>query len=212
MFSFTLDTNCIIAIDEGRAEAAAIRSLVDAHSAGTAQVALVAISASERQKDGGILETFSQFRERLSALNLGHLELLKPIFYLDVTFFDWALWATDDMEVIEKKSTKFSFLKLNSFGLIIVLLEVSHPMRRPWRTDGETPSVMFKHCGAISITDAKCSSRQIRNFVLTRKSLLFFLLELIALKRQNLRWLCSMQPKSLFERSDSWISNLMGCK
>lgn len=103
MRTFTLDTNCIIAIDEGRSEAAAIRALADAHTAGTAHVALVAISASERQRDGGLLETFTQFQDRLSALGLGHLELLMPMFYLDVAYWDWAMWAEDDMEVLERK-------------------------------------------------------------------------------------------------------------
>lgn len=109
MRTFTLDTNCIIAIEEGRAEEAAIRALIDAHTAGAAQVALVAISASERQRDGSLLETFAQFRERLSALGLGHLELLMPMFYFDVTYWDWAMWPGDDMEALERAIHKVLF-------------------------------------------------------------------------------------------------------
>lgn len=60
MLTFTLDTNCAIAIaiGEGRPEAKAIRALADAHARGKANVALVAITASERQKDGEPLESF----------------------------------------------------------------------------------------------------------------------------------------------------------
>ena len=102
MRTFTLDTNCIIAVDESRKEAAAIRALADSHAAGTAHVALVAISASERQKDGGLLETFTQFQERLASLGLAHLELLMPMFYFDVTYWDWAIWSEPEMETAER--------------------------------------------------------------------------------------------------------------
>ena len=47
--TFTLDTNCIIAVDESRPEAAAILELARTHQTGRASVGLVAISASERQ-------------------------------------------------------------------------------------------------------------------------------------------------------------------
>ena len=48
-----LDTNCIAEDGEARAEAISVRVVADAHSSGTADVRLVAISASERQKSGG---------------------------------------------------------------------------------------------------------------------------------------------------------------
>jgi hypothetical protein len=47
MRTFTLDTNCLIAIDERRPEAASVRTLADAHAAGKANVAVVAMSASD---------------------------------------------------------------------------------------------------------------------------------------------------------------------
>ena len=62
MLTFTLDTNCLVAVDEGRPEAAAVRILAEAHVRGCADVAIVAISASERQRDGKMLDNFSQFR------------------------------------------------------------------------------------------------------------------------------------------------------
>lgn len=94
MLSLSLDTNCVIALDEVRndstshraTESRAVRSLVDAHTDRNADVALVAISASERQKDNGHLENFSTFQARVASLGLGHLELLHPMLYFDVTF------------------------------------------------------------------------------------------------------------------------------
>jgi len=57
---FTLDTNCLIAIDEGRPAATAVRALADAHLAGTAHVAVVAMSASEKQQHGSYLRNFDE--------------------------------------------------------------------------------------------------------------------------------------------------------
>jgi len=48
---FTLDTNCLIDLDEGRRNGPLVRALADARPA-RANVAFVAISASEKQKGG----------------------------------------------------------------------------------------------------------------------------------------------------------------
>jgi len=81
MLALSLDTNCLIDIAEGRPDSVAIRALADAHARGEASVAVVAISASEKQKNGKRLTNFDQFRARLDALALGHLEILKPMLY-----------------------------------------------------------------------------------------------------------------------------------
>jgi hypothetical protein len=96
MRTFTLDTNCLIAIDEGRPEAPTVRALADAHRARTAQEAVVAISASERQQGGGHLQSFTAFVERLRQLDLGHLDILQPMAYADITVgLDAAAPASD---------------------------------------------------------------------------------------------------------------------
>lgn len=117
MLSLSLDTNCVIALDEVRhdptshrtAEARAIRALVNAHADRKADVALVAISASERQKDNGHLENFSTFQERLASLGLGHLELLHPMLYFDVTFWDASLWSDEKMQALERSIHEILF-------------------------------------------------------------------------------------------------------
>lgn len=109
MASFTLDTNCIIAIANSEATAPAIRTLVEAHKTEKANVAVVAISASERQSGGGVIKNFDEFRARLRDLGLGHLEILKPIMYWDMTFWDWCLWADDGMQALERKIHEILF-------------------------------------------------------------------------------------------------------
>jgi hypothetical protein len=103
MRTFTLDTNCILAIDEGRSEASAIRALADAHAVGTAHVAVVTISASERQQGGGHLQSITAFLERLARLDLGHLDILDPMAYADVAYLDWCLLSDEGMEELERR-------------------------------------------------------------------------------------------------------------
>lgn len=103
MRTFTLDTNCLIAIDERRPEAADVRALADAHAAGKANVAVVAMSASEKQQDGVYIKNFEEFRERLVGLDLAHLDILKPMAYWDIGFWDWCLWSGPDMQSLEKQ-------------------------------------------------------------------------------------------------------------
>jgi hypothetical protein len=95
---FTLDHNCLIAIEkQEQPTAACLRSLIARHDAGEAEIRLVATSASERQQ-GTIpcLRDFGDFRARVARLGLGHLELLTPILTLDVSFLGWSILAADE--------------------------------------------------------------------------------------------------------------------
>lgn len=95
MRKFTLDTNCIIAVDERRADASSVLDLAAAHFQGRASVAVVAISASENQKDGTPIEDFGQFSRRLETLGLGDLEVLPTLAYYGFAFFDHCVFASD---------------------------------------------------------------------------------------------------------------------
>jgi hypothetical protein len=103
MNTFTLDTNCILALEEERGEAEAIRRLILAHDAQTANVALVAISASENQQNGLHLEHFNDFKARLGRLRLGHLPLLKPTAYWGVAFWEWCVLSDPQSMEMERK-------------------------------------------------------------------------------------------------------------
>lgn len=117
MLSFSLDTNCILALDDVRAnpessrldEAQGVLKLVTAHERLRAQVAVVAISASERQKNTAYLESFSVFQQRLELLGLAGLELLYPMAYWDITFIDASLWSDDAMQMLEQSIHEILF-------------------------------------------------------------------------------------------------------
>ena len=103
MLTFTLDTNCIIAVEEGRSEASSILQLALAHRSGLASVGVVAISASERQRDGRNLENFAEFKQRLLRVGLGDLVLLEPMMYWGVTYWGFGLLSDDKMVALERK-------------------------------------------------------------------------------------------------------------
>jgi hypothetical protein len=101
MLTFTLDTNCVIAVDEKRAEIEEIRELASAHSQERANVALVAMSASEKQKGGGYLNSFNSFERKVKELDLDHLGLVYPMCYNDISFSDACLVSDGPMAALE---------------------------------------------------------------------------------------------------------------
>jgi hypothetical protein len=101
MLSFTLDTNCLIALANNEPDATAVRALVNADDAGKARVAVVAVSASERQRERTYLADFEAFKAWLADLNLTHLEILRPIMYFGISFWDWCLWSDAEMVQLE---------------------------------------------------------------------------------------------------------------
>lgn len=95
--TITLDTNCIIALDdESRLDSAEIRRIVDAHRDGLAIVHVIAIMASEKQKEGGHLDDFKDFAARLHRMGLGDLPQVFPLLYFDVSYWGHCLLATPE--------------------------------------------------------------------------------------------------------------------
>ena len=90
-------------LDEGRPAARAVRRLASAHAVGEADIAVVAISASERQRDGGLINNFQEFLCRLETLGLRHLEILRPPLYFGISFWDWSIWANEESTQLEQR-------------------------------------------------------------------------------------------------------------
>lgn len=104
--TFTLDTNCIIEVEEGRPNAKYIQQLVQAHKNGTASVALIAMSASESQKSSHQLGSFTEFEQRTNALGFGGLEMVYPMFIFDITYWDNAIVADEhDFQLVDAMHT-----------------------------------------------------------------------------------------------------------
>ena len=110
--TFTLDTNCLIDIEKNRPGAAAVRMLADAHAAGKADVAVIAMSASENQKNGQLLCNFEEFQTYLATLDLAHLNIVNPMMHWDISFWDHCFWPDDAMLDLERKIHSILFPKM----------------------------------------------------------------------------------------------------
>ena len=108
MKRFTLDTNCIIDVEEVRANGKFVRGLVELNGKDCVIVAVSAIGASERQRSGGYAQNFSEFREKLKAIGFYGLELLPPLAYSDVCFWEHCV-AADEMDNLERKIHEILF-------------------------------------------------------------------------------------------------------
>ena len=97
----TLDTNCILDLEEDTPPAVAVRDLVARHDRGSIVLSIPSIMASERQREGVYFDDFAQFVQRLAGLGIDHLPLLPPMAYVDICFFDHSLMIDDAMESLE---------------------------------------------------------------------------------------------------------------
>jgi hypothetical protein len=96
---FTLDTNCLIDVEEERSDAPFIREIVARHGNGV-NVTVSAIGASERQSNKAYALNFSEFQAKLKAIGFDGLQLLPPLAYMDICFFDQCVMA-DETDTLE---------------------------------------------------------------------------------------------------------------
>ncbi|MBU6482635.1 MAG: hypothetical protein KGS09_19100 [Nitrospirae bacterium] len=93
---FTLDTNCLIDVEEERPNASFIRDLVALHGKNGITVAISSIGASERQRAGGYAQNFSEFQAKLKTIGFEGLEHLPPLAYWNICFFDHCVMSGEN--------------------------------------------------------------------------------------------------------------------
>ncbi|MCK4543077.1 MAG: hypothetical protein KAU17_12650 [Spirochaetales bacterium] len=103
MKKFTLDTNCIIDLEENRPNAEHVRKVVQAWKDERIELAVVAVSASENQRSGIANRHLSAFEQKLERAGLAGVQYLLPLGKWDVCYWDYELWADDEMERLESK-------------------------------------------------------------------------------------------------------------
>lgn len=111
MLKFTLDTNCLIEVDENRPGARFVERLVNSAKYEIADVAMVASSASERQKSGAYLTSFTIFRSRMDQLGFSHINILPPLLRWDMGFWNHGIWAGREDYAREKEIFDILFPK-----------------------------------------------------------------------------------------------------
>src|SRR5882762_9907969 len=97
----TLDTNCLINLENGTSQHEAVRALVEGHRSGRIRVFVTEMAASERQPGGRRHDSFEAFEKWLGTLGCGELERVLPEAYWDIAFFDHAVWG-DDSDALER--------------------------------------------------------------------------------------------------------------
>lgn len=97
---FTLDTNCILDVEDKRPNAPFLRQLVGLHQKDGIVIGVSAIGASERQRAGGYAQSFAEFQAKLKAIGFDALELLRPLAYWDIAYWDYCV-GPDENDTLE---------------------------------------------------------------------------------------------------------------
>jgi len=79
MLSFTLDTNCLIDLEENREDSKYLVDMIDHWKKGKINISVVAVSASENQKAGESNKNYAEFESKLG--NIGLAENGDSIFF-----------------------------------------------------------------------------------------------------------------------------------
>ena len=103
MKQVTIDTNCLIDLEEKRSAANAVRALHKMHQQGAIRLRVVAVSASERRPDGEYAKNFNEFQAKLASIGFDDVEILKPILYWGISFWGYAVWSGPGLIELEKR-------------------------------------------------------------------------------------------------------------
>jgi hypothetical protein len=76
--------------------------MVVLHNVGACCLRVVGIGAAELKRNHSYAETFSEFQQRLAAVELGDVEILRPIAYLGLSFVNWSVVGGDAPAELER--------------------------------------------------------------------------------------------------------------
>lgn len=154
MKSFTLDMNCLIAIENDEPAKVHVLALIEAADAKKIALSMVASGASERQPGGVYLNNIADFKERMRSLGFGSVDLLKPIGRQDISF-----GTTRSMGRRKPPLEKSRFLKRSSHDTRHLGLSTPQLMEQTWiiyhlrrAENGRTCLAMPRPFGGTSIT------------------------------------------------------------
>jgi len=147
----TLDTNCIIDLEENTSTAPFLRQLISLHDANKIILRTVAISASERKKGGTYAENFSEFKQKVAAAGLGHVKILPTLAYVGMCYVDWCYPVGEETLLFEQKIHEVLFPNIEFYYSdyctrlgIDPASDIIDPMQ----------NVMFLLCGVIFVLTA----------------------------------------------------------
>ena len=90
----TFDHNPLLQLEsKSRTTTEKLQCLVSLHDSGQITIRVSGIGASERLRGKIYAPDFSAFRERVCRLSQREFEILKPVGYWGITYWDWFLWG-----------------------------------------------------------------------------------------------------------------------
>jgi len=98
MKCFTLDSNCIVDLEECRPDAVHLEELKRIWGAGVIELAVVSVSASENQPACEAMRDHAEFEAKLKRVGLLRARELPPVGIWAFGFWDHMLWSSDKLE------------------------------------------------------------------------------------------------------------------
>lgn len=164
MLYVTLDTNCLITMQQNRPGAEQLRQLPRLHKEGQISLRLAAITASEKQRDGSYSPTFATFEDWLKDLGLSDAGVVYPLAYSDITYWDVGYFVWDAAQILEVEihSILFPKLEYQAHRHLLQFQDSDEETRRKqiaiWRNAKCDVQAFWSHCspgGGIFITNDK---------------------------------------------------------
>jgi hypothetical protein len=109
----TLDHNCIIDLKKCTANGEYIRKLINDKNN---EFFIVNIGASEMRSEGVKPERYDLFEQLLIKSGVENLSRIDPIAIYGVTFWDYGIWANDELINLSKNIESVLFGKINIEG------------------------------------------------------------------------------------------------
>jgi len=137
MKRFTLDTNCLIDIENEAPDADKIRDLYQRNENEDIRLCLPAVGASEHPKNGLEVKTFEDFNKRVAEAGIPNVELLMPYMFLNLTFLNYSMLSDESMMELDRKIHQILFPNLpylySDYCLKKGLDPQTLPLDRKWR-------------------------------------------------------------------------------
>jgi len=158
-----IDTNCIIDLEEHRKDYAHLMKILSKWREGHIELGVVAISASENQKGGYVSKTFKDFENKISNAGLQGVEILLPMLYWSVGYWDHALFCDKRKAALENKIHEVLFP-----GTPIKLPNGDERMRMKWRNnkcDVQLVWALIYHKWEILVTNDGNFHRKVKDLL-----------------------------------------------
>jgi hypothetical protein len=105
----TLDTNCLIDLEEQRDGSDVLRDAIDSAVARGLSIGILGISASEKRLKSSAPLGPAELKERLVRHGLDSAEILKPLGFCGLTFWDFCVFGSEEAKNLHERIADILF-------------------------------------------------------------------------------------------------------